>query len=155
MVGTVRYDQRECGLADVAEMFALSVRFTTFLMTASLLLFNADPYVVWGIGVVVCIANAAFVAFMYIQIGTEAAMKASEEKDTDDVAKLGVPRRCMYLLMKVRRRVLKLVRARKEIELKRVMRILWGGPGHHPEAEHEEPGSPKTQVTESARAHNY
>ena len=72
-----------------------------------------------------------------------------------NVGKAGVRKMLMHVLMKVSGRLLKLLRARKEIELKRVMRILWGGPGHHPEAEHEEPGSPKTQVTESARAHNY
>ena len=125
-------------------------------MISSLLLFNATPWVAWVIGGVVCIANATFVLFMYIHIGTEAGMQYSipegEEIDTDDLAKPGVRKMFVYVMVKVFGRLFKFLRARKEIEMKRVMRILWGGPGHHPESkDREEPGSPKAQIRRSRR----
>ena len=51
------YDQRQCGLLDAAETFALSVRFSNFVMIAVLLLFNAPQGVAWAIGGAVLLAN--------------------------------------------------------------------------------------------------
>ena len=57
------FDQRQCGLIDAAESFALAIRFVNFVMIAALLLFDAPLVVAWGIGGVVLAANCFFVAY--------------------------------------------------------------------------------------------
>ena len=58
------YDQRQCGLLDAAETFALTLRFTNFVMIAVLLLFDAKLEVAWGIGGAVLLFNVMFVCYM-------------------------------------------------------------------------------------------
>ena len=58
------YDRRQCGLIDTAEAFALTTRFTTYVMISGLLLFDAEIIATWILGLVVLVGNAAFIIYM-------------------------------------------------------------------------------------------
>ena len=53
-------------------------------MIAVMLLFNASRATIWIIGGIVLLLNGAFIAYMYLQVGTEVAVQIDTKEETDE-----------------------------------------------------------------------
>ena len=110
----------------------LRCRFTTFTMIAVLLLFNASRATIWVIGSIVLILNGTFIVYMYIHVGTEAAVQMNTKDETEEGGSEENPWRARFkkVAMKVAfavpKKLLKILKGLKEKESKKVLRVIWG-----------------------------
>merc|ERR1719174_1109822 len=101
-------------------------------MIAVLLLFNASRAAIWIIGSTVLILNGIFIAFMYIHVGTEAAVQINTKDENEEGGSDENPWRARFkkIAMKVAfaipKKLLKILKRLKETESKKVLRVIWG-----------------------------
>ena len=101
-------------------------------MIAVLLLFNASRATIWVIGSIVLILNGTFIVYMYIHVGTEAAVQMNTKDETEEGGSEENPWRARFkkVAMKVAfavpKKLLKILKGLKEKESKKVLRVIWG-----------------------------